>query len=294
MGRLGAHVSTVGGVANAPANAAKIGCEAFQLFVKNANRWGAKALTEAEVARFRAAHQEHGSLSAVAHASYLINLAATNPETLAKSRAALEDELRRCDALGVTGLVLHPGAHLGAGAQAGLGAVARSLDAVLERTPGSAAVWLENTAGQGTVLGRTPEELGAIIARCDHRARLGVCLDTCHAFAAGYPVHEAEGLAAWLDEVDAHVGVARLGCFHLNDALGALGSKRDRHANIGAGTMGTDVFVRLLEDERFKDTPMLLETPRGEDDLGHARDLAHLRALTGREPLQTRPVDLTP
>ncbi|ADI15252.1 deoxyribonuclease IV [Truepera radiovictrix] len=292
MGLLGAHVPTAGGLANAPTNAAAIGCEAFQLFVKNPNRWAAAALTEADVARFRAAHREHGSRSAVAHASYLVNLAATNPETLAKSRAALADELRRCDALGVRGLVLHPGAHGGAGTQKGLDAVARSLDAVLAQTPGDAAVWLENTAGQGTVLGRTPQELGAILARCDHRARIGVCLDTCHAFAAGYPIHEVAGLAAWLEEVDVQVGLERLGCFHLNDAQCALGSRRDRHANIGAGKMGTEVFVRLLRDARFTATPMLLETPRGEDKLGHARDLARLRALVNRDAVPM--AELTP
>jgi deoxyribonuclease-4 len=294
MGLLGAHVSTAGGVANAPTNAAALGCEAFQLFVKNPNRWGAAALTETDIARFRAAHHKHGGRSAVAHASYLINLAATHPETLAKSQAALADELKRCDALGVRGLVLHPGAHGGAGTQKGLDAVARSLDAVLAQTPGGAAVWLENTAGQGTALGCTPQELGAIFARCDHSARLGVCLDTCHAFAAGYPVHEAEGLAAWLEEVDVQVGLERLGCFHLNDARSALGSRRDRHANLGEGQMGTEVFANLIEDARFKTTPMLLETPRGKDGLGHIRDLMQLRALAERGSLQHRPVARTP
>lgn len=285
MARLGAHVPTVGGIRHAFANAAALGCEALQMFVKNANRWEAKPLTDAELAAYHGARAAHGCPPVVAHASYLINLAATNPETLRKSRAALRDELARCDALAVAGLVLHPGAHLGEGTDAGLDAAARSLDLVLSGAEangqGGTQVWLENTAGQGTVLGSRLDDLAAIIARSDHRARLGVCLDTCHAFAAGYPVHTADGLAAFLDEVDARLGFGRLGCFHLNDSRFAFGSRRDRHANLGAGEIGLETFVALAREPRLAALPMLLETPLGDDRNGHARDLSRLRAALG-------------
>lgn len=281
MAHLGAHVPTAGGVRHAFANAAAIGGEALQLFVKNPNRWDAKALGDAERAAYHRARVAHGCPPVTAHASYLINLAATDPETLRRSRDALADELARCDALAIPGLVLHPGAHLGAGVETGLDAAARSLDLVLsgaEACGQTTQVWLENTAGQGTVLGSRLEDLAAIVARSDHRAHLGICLDTCHAFAAGYEVHTADGLAAFLDEVEAQLGFHRLGCFHLNDSRFALGSRRDRHANLGAGEIGLATFVALASDPRFAALPMLLETPRGEDEQDHARDLARLRA----------------
>jgi len=277
---LGAHVATAGGVARAFANAERIGCDALQIFVKNPNRWHAAPLAEPEAAAYRAARVAHGCPPVVAHASYLINLAAKDPETLARSRAALGDELGRCAQLGIPGLVLHPGAHLGAGTDAGLDAVARSLDLVLgecEAGGDAPQVWLENTAGQGTVLGSRIEELAAISARCDHGARLGVCLDTCHAFAAGYPVHTETGLAAFLDAFGTDIGLERLRCWHLNDSRGPLGSRRDRHANLGEGEIDLGLFAGLAHDPRFAHLSMLLETPRGEDRLGHARDLERLR-----------------
>ena len=261
MARLGAHVRTAGGVSRAFANAEAIGADALQIFVKNPNRWHAEPFAEAEITAYHAARAAHGNPPVVAHASYLINLAATNPETLERSQAALKDELERCARLGIGGLVLHPGAHLGTGTDAGLDAAARSLDLVLAQVEGGAQVWLENTAGQGTVLGSRVEDLSAIIARCDQDVRLGVCLDTCHAFAAGYPVHTGEGLAAFLNNVGESVGFGRLGCWHLNDARYGLGSHRDRHANLGVGEIGLETFATLAADPRFESTPMLLETP---------------------------------
>lgn len=285
MARLGAHVSVSGGPANAFANGAALACEALQVFVKNANRWSAKPLTEAQVEAYREAKVAHHDPPVTAHASYLINLAAVTPETLERSRAALKDELARCHTLTIPGLVLHPGAHMGAGLEAGLEAVARSLDAVFAEEaelPGSSVqVWLENTAGQGTTLGRELSELSRIISLTDHADRLGVCLDTCHAFAAGYEVHTEAGLQGFLDEADAHFGVARIGCFHLNDSRFPLGSRRDRHANLGEGEIGLDAFARLAADPGFAETPMLLETPHGEDGAELKRDLGRLRrALT--------------
>ena len=282
MALLGAHVSTAGGVSSAFANAAAIHCDALQIFVKNANRWVAKPLSGAERLKYSEARAEYGTPPVIAHASYLINLSATNPNTLIKSRAALKDELGRCHELGVRGLVVHPGAHLGRGVDAGVAAAAHSLELVLaelerEAPENTVPVLLENTAGQGTTLGSNLAELGQIITQCSS-ARLGVCLDTCHAFAAGYPVQTETGLAEFLDEATAQFSLERIGCFHLNDSQYPLGSRRDRHANLGKGEIGLDAFVRLAADPRFTGLPMLLETPVGDDGEGHAHDLAKLRA----------------
>jgi deoxyribonuclease IV len=286
MGLLGAHVSTAGGVSSAFGRAQELGCDAIQIFVKNANAWKAKPLPAREIAAFRearAATPGHGTpppIPTVAHASYLINLASPAAETLRRSRDALADELLRCTALGVDALVVHPGAHMGEGVEAGLQAIARSLDDVFARHPEIAArLLLENTAGQGTALGTSPEQLGAIVRAVDEPARLGVCLDTCHAFAAGIDLREAEGYEAFLAAVDAEVGLDAVRAWHLNDSKGPLAGRKDRHASIGLGELGTGAFERLLHDHRFARTPMLLETPLGDDGLGYARDLATLRGL---------------
>ncbi len=282
MALLGAHVSASGGVANAFANGAALECDALQIFVKNANRWHAKPLTEAQVTDYREARATHHNPPVTAHASYLINLAAVNPETLERSRTALRDELTRCHELRISGLVLHPGAHMGAGLDAGLEAVARSLDVVFaelatDLPESTVQVWLENTAGQGTTLGRELSELGRIISLTDHADRLGVCLDTCHAFAAGYELHTRAGLNGFLDDAETHFGLGRVGCFHLNDSRFPLGSRRDRHANLGEGEIGLEAFSRLAADARFATMPMLLETPHGEDGAELMDDLGRLR-----------------
>ncbi len=286
MPRLGAHVSTAGGVSLAFGRGQDIGCDALQVFVKNASTWRAKPLPEAEVSAFRAAHASADGpgapapLPVVAHASYLINLCSNKPDVHERSRTALLDELARCTQLGVPGLVLHPGAHLGAGEEAGLEGIARSLDAVHAAGADlSARVLLENTAGQGTVLGAKLAHLARIIDALDAPERVGVCLDTCHAFAAGYDLRDAAGYDAFIDEVERTVGLARVAALHLNDSKFGLGAGKDRHATIGAGELGSETFARLLADDRWGDVPMVLETPLGDDDQGHRRDLATLRAL---------------
>lgn len=277
---LGAHESTAGGLATAFGRAEAIGCRALQLFVKNSNQWRAKPLSASDVAAFRAAHGASPIGPLVAHAAYLINLAAPDPEILAKSRAALADELGRCAQIGVPALVVHPGAHLGRGEEVGLAAVAESLDAVYASLPGCPTLTLlELTAGQGTVLGRRLADLETIRARAAHRARLGVCVDTCHAFAAGYALDEPRGFDDFLDEIEATVGFAAVRCLHLNDSVGARGSRKDRHANLGEGRIGLEPFARLLAERRFAAVPMILETPLGDDEQGHARDLELLRRL---------------
>lgn len=279
MGRIGAHVSVAGGLHHAFARAQAIGCEALQIFVKNASRWQAKPLDQAAIEAFGAARAKH-PLPLVAHAAYLINVCSDNPATRSQSIRALTDELRRCDQLGVAALVMHPGAHMGQGAATAHRLIAQALEAVFDELPElSCKVLLENTAGQGTTLGATFDELARIIDILN--APVGVCVDSCHAFAAGYPLAAADGYQKLLADLDKTVGLARVDCWHLNDSVFAAGARKDRHASIGQGQIGLDFFAQLLADSTFELTPMIVETPLGDDGLGHARDLATLRALRG-------------
>ncbi|MFO7545252.1 MAG: deoxyribonuclease IV [Trueperaceae bacterium] len=283
MALLGAHVSTAGGVAKAFERGAEIGCDALQIFVKSPSQWRGKALSDADVSSFQSAHAERPQ-PVVAHAAYLINLGSPNEDVLEKSRAGLADELLRCDRLGVSGLVLHPGAHLGTGAEEGIDRIARALDevlvTVLESAPELATrVLLENTAGQGSTIGARFEEIAAIRARLDAPERVGVCLDSCHAFAAGYDLTSEDGYEEALSAFDEAIGLERLACIHLNDSKHPLGSRKDRHENIGQGAIGTEFFARVTHDARFEAMPMILETPLGDDEGGHERDLNVLRSL---------------
>jgi deoxyribonuclease-4 len=260
--------------------AIELGCTAIQIFVKNANQWRGKETSEAEVREFRAAHEGSAVGPLVAHASYLINLCATDPVILEKSREALADELSRAARLGVRGLVLHPGAHLGAGEEAGADCVAASLDAVLAAVPDSGTrVLLENTAGQGSCLGHRLEHLARIRERVSRPERVGVCIDTCHSFAAGYAIHEPGGYEDFLREIEELLGFEALGCIHLNDSVRPFNSRRDRHAHIGEGEIGLGAFARFLTDPRLAAVPMVLETEPGDEMEGHRRDLETLRGL---------------
>lgn len=277
---LGAHVSVAGGMPSAIERATELGCTAIQVFVKNANQWRGRDIGDEEAAAFRAAHAASRVGPLLAHASYLINLCATDPALLSRSRQALADELARCARLGVGGLVVHPGAHLGAGEEAGMDLVAASLDAVLAALPDSPVrVLLENTAGQGSCLGWRLEHLAGIRRRLAARQRVGVCLDTCHAFAAGYAIHEAGGYEDFLGEVEERLGLAAVGALHLNDSVRPFASRRDRHANLGEGEVGLDAFARLLHDPRLLGAPMVVETEPGRGMEGHRRDLETLRGL---------------
>jgi deoxyribonuclease-4 len=280
---LGAHVSVAGGLALAFERGREIGCDALQIFVKNASQWRAKPLAEPEIATFVAARVAAGEPPLVAHAAYLINLCAIDPAILEKSRAALADEALRAGALGVGGVVVHPGAHLGAGEDAGITAIAGSLDEIAGRVAGAPAarILIEATAGQGSVLGHRLEQLAAIRERAASGAALGYCLDTCHAFAAGYDLGSASAVEDFLGEVDRILGLDSIACVHLNDSVGELGSRKDRHANLGEGRIGLEGFRRLLAEPRLAHVPMILETPLGDDERGHARDLATLRSLLG-------------
>ena len=284
---LGAHVSVAGGLATAFERAADLGCEAIQIFVKNANQWQGRNLGEEEVEAFRAARAASALGPVVAHASYLINLAAADGTIREKSVAALADELGRCTLLGVEGLVVHPGAHLGAGDEAGIDRVAAALDRVFGLLPDSPArILVENTAGQGTCLGHRLEHLAQIRARVAAPQRVGACLDTCHAFAAGYAIHEPAGYEDFVAAAIELFGSGVLGCLHLNDSLRPFASRRDRHAHIGEGEIGLDAFARLLQDPRLRNVPMVLETEPGDAMAGHRRDLAVLRGLV---PVAAKP-----
>ena len=277
---LGAHVSVAGGLATAFGRAADLGCTAIQIFVKNANQWQGREMADAEVLEFRKAHAGSAVGPLVAHGSYLINLAATDRTILKKSRAALTDELVRCGRLGVAGLVIHPGAHLGAGEKVGIKKVAASLDSVLKTLPDVATrVLLENTAGQGSCLGCRLEELAAIRDQVKEPHRIAYCLDTCHAFASGYAIHEPAGFDDFWAEVNERLGLDAVACIHLNDSVRPFASRRDRHAHIGEGEIGLGCFQRLLTEKRLRKIPMVLETEPGDEMAGHRRDLAVLRGL---------------
>lgn len=277
---LGAHVSAAGGLERAIERGEALGCEALQVFVKNPSQWRGKALDETDAVAFRTAHRRSAIGPLVAHGTYLVNLAATDRSNLSRSRRATVDELSRCRAAGIGELVVHPGAHLGAGEEQGLARIAASLDAVLAtRESEGPRILLEITAGQGTVVGYRLEHLAVLRERCAGGDRLGLCLDTCHAFAAGYAIHEERGYEELMGEIEDRFGWAALGCIHLNDSQRGFASRRDRHANIGEGEIGLATFERLLADERLAAVPMILETPLGDDGGGHARDLERLRAL---------------
>ena len=280
-------MSTAGGMPNAVDRADALACDAYQIFVKSPNRWASKAFPATEIAAFRTSSARHGG-PVVAHAGYLINLASPKVEVREKSHAALLDELRRCASLGVVGLVMHPGAPQEDGRDVGIDRVARALDEILTALAadhGGASpvrMLLENTAGQGSTLGLTIDELQSIRVQMDRHDEVGICLDTCHAFAAGYDVTNADGYDRLIDEVGAGPGLDAVGCWHLNDSKFPLGGRRDRHENLGVGEIGMDAFVRVATDPRWAEVPGILETPLGDDDLGHERDLVALRAALGR------------
>jgi deoxyribonuclease-4 len=280
MLRLGAHESTAGGLYKAFERAQSAGCDAVQIFVKSNRAWAVKPLTEEDVARFQAGAEETGIQPVVGHASYLLNLATPDEALWTKSRDVLIIELERCEALGVPYLVLHPGSHVGTGEEAGLARVAQALGEVHAATPGfRTRVLLETTAGQGTSLGYRFEHLAWLMAHTPEGERLGVCLDTCHVFAAGYELSTPEGYAATMESFDRLIGLERLEVIHLNDSKGHLGSRKDRHEHIGKGYIGLDGFRHVLNDVRLAGLPGLLETPKSADLHEDRENLAVLWSL---------------
>lgn len=278
---FGVHVSTRRGVQHAIPAAVALDCGTVQIFTKNAAHWGAPPLSEGEVAEFRRAASASQLRFLTAHDSYLINLASPDDTIYAKSVDAFVDEMRRAEALGLSYLVTHPGSHTGSGEDAGLARVIAGYEEVHARCPGfKVRVLIETTAGQGTALGYRFEHLAAILARAKCADRMDVCLDTCHVFAAGYPLADADDSATTFQQFDDLVGLSRLKLFHVNDSAKPLGSRVDRHAAIGRGEIGPDAFRRLVTDPRFAGLPMILETPK-EDDDGNDMDAVNLATLRG-------------
>jgi deoxyribonuclease-4 len=265
MSRLGAHMSIGGGLPNAVERAVLHGCEALQIFTKSAGMWRARVIPPDEIARFRRRVEETGIRPVVSHASYLINLAARDEVLRERSLAALGDELDRAEALGLLGVVLHPGACTGGVDAEGLERIAAGLRTVLRTRPRRRArVLLEHTAGQGTVLGHSFEQIAALLEGVNGSPRVGVWLDTCHLLAAGYDIVTPRGYAATFRAFDRLVGLDRLAGFHLNDSKRPLGSRVDRHAHIGEGHIGVEPFRYLVNDRRFAGLPMLIETAKSE------------------------------
>jgi deoxyribonuclease-4 len=276
---LGAHMSIAGGYYKAVEAAAEYGMDVVQLFTKNNNQWKAKPLSQADIDEFRSALKSTGVQCPVAHDSYLINLASPDDVLWQKSLEAFTIELERAEALGLIGVVMHPGSFVHSTEEAGLTRIIVALDEVHRQTAGFATLTLlETTAGQGSNLGHRFEHLARILDSVAEPERVSVCVDTCHIFAAGYPITSAKEYAATIAEFDSVVGLERIKAFHLNDSVRELGSRVDRHAKIGAGKLGLEPFRHLLNDKRFKSVPMYLETPKGEED-DEQLDTINLRTL---------------
>jgi deoxyribonuclease-4 len=258
-------MSVAGGLPRAVERAVVHGCEALQIFAKNASQWRGRELPRQEIREFRARVKAAGIWPVVSHGSYLINLATTDAALRRQSMEAMGDEIDRAEALGLLGVVLHPGAYTVGNEADGLKLIADALLELLRaRRRGRTMILLEQTAGQGTALGATFEQLASIIAKMNDHPRVGVCLDTCHLLAAGYDLCSADGYASTFSQFGRLVGFERLRAFHMNDSKKPLGSRVDRHEHIGQGHLGLEPFRRIVNDRRFRDLPMLLETPKGE------------------------------
>ena len=263
MKYVGAHVHASGGVENAPVNASKIGAKAFALFTKNQQQWKASPLTQKSISQFKENCQKYGyhPRHILPHDGYLINPGSPDKDMLDKSREALLDEMQRCEQLGLVMLNFHPGAHLNKMSEEDcLKVIAGSVNFVLQKTAGVTAV-IENTAGQGSSVGYKFEHLKAIIDMVDDKSRIGVCFDTCHGYASGYDIKSAAGYDLTFREFDRIIGLPFLKGFHLNDARKGLASRVDRHESIGKGELGEEVFKRIMNDPRFDNMPIILETP---------------------------------
>jgi deoxyribonuclease IV len=263
MKYVGAHVSASGGVENAPVNANNIGARAFALFTKNQRQWFSNPLTKSGIKAFRdnCERLDYKPFQILPHDSYLINLGHPDAEPLEKSRASFLDEIQRCEQLGLDRLNFHPGSHLNLiGVEECLKRMAESLNIVLDKTKGVTAV-IENTAGQGTNLGYSFEQLRFIIDNVEDKSRVGVCIDTCHAYTSGYDVKSKEGFKQTFEKFSEIIGFEYLRGMHLNDSKKDIGTRVDRHENIGTGFLGEDTFSIIMNDTRFDNIPLILETP---------------------------------
>ena len=260
---LGAHFSIAGGYDRALYTGAHYGCRSVQLFTKNASTWKERRILQEDTERLQEARAATGITRVLSHTSYLINMAAVDPVIREKSILALESELNRCHSLGIGDVIMHPGAHMGAGIETGIDKVVDAVNIVLDRTRGTdVRLLLETTAGQGTSLGCRFEDLAAMISGITDTARVGICLDTCHIFAAGYDIRDATGYGIVMDIFDSIVGLDHLHALHVNDCKKPMGARVDRHAHIGLGEIGMETFRLLMNDPRLEGLPKLLETPK--------------------------------
>jgi deoxyribonuclease-4 len=276
---LGSHISIAGGPDQSIHRGESIGCTAIQIFTKSNRQWLAKPLSKEAIEAFKYAWKQSKIHAIIAHAAYLINLGSSNPNTMSKSADALSDELKRCAQLGIPYLVLHPGSRGEASEEHALEQITQQLDAIFHATPGNnTMILLETMAGQGTNLCYRLEQIASIYQASHYKERLGVCLDTCHIFAAGYDLRTLEGYQAFWKQFNDLLGLDLLKVIHINDSKKALGSRADRHEHIGKGAMGLEAFRLLFTDSRFSHIPKILETPKEslEDD---ARNMAVIRAL---------------
>ncbi len=282
MLELGSHLSVAGGVDKAIDRAEPLAFTSLQIFTKNANQWAAKPLEPDVVEQFREKLAASTIKKVVAHDSYLINIASPDEAMWEKSIDALKTELDRCDILGVPWLVSHPGAHMESGVQAGIERVAAAVNRIHAELPdGQASLSIETTAGQGTTLGRTFEEIADIIDRIEDKDRVSVCLDTCHIFAAGYDIRTAETYADTMQRFDDIIGMQYLKVIHLNDSQKPFASNRDRHAHIGEGEIGLEAFRCFLNDLRLAGLPGILETPKDDEGENDRKNLSVLQSLIG-------------
>ena len=280
MPLLGAHMSISGGLPKALLRGKKSGCQVIQIFTKNPNRWISRGLSLKEIDAFNEARTKTSIEPVASHDSYLINLASPRREDRKKSSHALLDEMDRAERLSIPYVVMHPGSHLGDGEKVGIKRISDALNHIFDRTSQfKVKILLETTAGQGTNLGYRFEHLAEIIGQTEAEERLGVCLDTCHVFAAGYDFRDEENYKKLVRDFDAIIGLNRCRLFHINDSKRGLGSRIDRHEHIGQGSIGERAFSFFLQSPIFRDLPFLLETPKGSDESGADRDLLNLRIL---------------
>ena len=278
--QFGAHQSISGGVFNAVFQGQKAGCDTIQMFNKSSNQWRAKKLAGAEVDKFFAAIEETGVTVATSHTSYLINIASPDKELNAKSYAALKEEMERCNLLKIPNLVMHPGSHVGTGEEAGLARIADNINKLFnELSDNTCRLLLETTAGQGSNLGSKFEQLAWIISQIERTEHIGVCLDTCHVFAAGYAITEAADYKKTMKQFDETIGLDRLRIIHMNDSQKPFASQRDRHEHIGKGCIGIEAFRNIVNDSKLKKIPRILETPKGDDVAEDVENLRILRSL---------------
>ncbi len=277
--QIGCHVSISGGLALCFERAVETGCESFQIFTQNQRQWKSAVYSEQEAESFGNLHAESGysNVPLVSHASYLINMCASEDDKLAKSRQALVDELQRCDSLEIEYLVIHPGSHGGNGEDWGIAAIAETINLTLEKIQPAVKILLETTAGQGHSIGWQFEQLAAIIEQIEHKENMGVCLDTCHIFAAGYNINDKDGWQETLQQMEQSFGIGQVKVIHLNDSKKEKGSHRDRHERIGEGFIGKECFEALVNLPEFEKVPGLLEVPGGME--AFAEDISLLKTM---------------